>query len=178
MQRWAKGYSQSELEVAQERYRLRFPPDLVELLLDRRPVEGVDWRSDDRAIRELLQWPLEMLLFDVDQGFWWPEWGERPPGRPEQIEVMTSALDKAPRLIPLLGHRFLPETPSNAGNPVFSMHGFDTIYYGANLAQYFTNEFEGRHELGSVRHIPFWSDLVERFDEAYALFTASNNQPN
>ena len=161
MQHWTKGYSQSELDSAQARYRLRFPPDLVELLLDRRPVDGFDWRSDDGRIAEMLQWPFDLLLFDIDHGDWWPGWGERPVCREEQVEILKDALKKAPRLIPLLGHRFLPESPSNAGNPVFSMHGFDTIYYGANLDEYFTNEFESRHEIGPVRRVPFWSDLAE-----------------
>jgi hypothetical protein len=167
MERWAKGYTQAELNLAQERYGLRFPPDLVELLLDRRPVEGPDWRSDDKAIRQMLRWPFDLLLFDVDHGAWWPDWGARPKRRTEQIEVLKDALDRAPRLIPLVSHRFLPETPAKSGNPVFSMHGFDTIYYGANLKEYFANEYEGGRELGPVRRIPFWSDVVERSHEAY-----------
>ncbi len=59
------------------------------------------------------------------------------------------------------------------GNPVFSMHGFDTIYYGSNLAEYFRNEFEGKHEIGPVRHVPFWSDIVERPEDAYAFYAAT-----
>jgi hypothetical protein len=37
---WTDGYTLDELYAAQERYRLRFPPDLIELLLDRRPVDA------------------------------------------------------------------------------------------------------------------------------------------
>ncbi len=161
MEHWAKGYTQAELDAAQDCYGLRFPSDLIELLLDRRPVGGLDWRSDELQIREMLRWPFEMMLFDIEHGDWWPGWGECPERRSEQFEILSEALAKAPRLIPLLGHRFLPETPAESGNPVFSMHGFDTIYYGADLDQYFTNEFEGRYEIGPVRHIPFWSDLAE-----------------
>jgi hypothetical protein len=91
----------------------------------------------------------------------------------DRREVVETALQEAPQLIPLYGHRFLPETPGEAGNPVFSMHGFDTIYYGANLTEYFRNEFDGKHEIGTTRHIPFWSDIVERHEEAYAFYAAS-----
>ena len=91
--------------------------------------------------------------------------------------MVRSVLAHAPRLIPILSHRFIPETPNAAGNPVFSMHGFDTIYYGANLDEYFANEFGGSHILNGIaqadytledtlalRIIPFWSDLALRWD--------------
>jgi hypothetical protein len=171
MQRWAKGYSQSQLDQAQDRYGLRFPPDLVALFLDRRPANGYDWDHEDRRIREMLDWPYRTLMDEIDDGSWWPAWGERPPRSEEQAEVLRAALVRAPRLIPLVGHRFLPATPCKAGNPVFSMVGFDTIYYGANLDEYFSNEFGGKHVIGIARHIPFWSDIVENSDSAYPSAT-------
>jgi len=167
MQRWTKGYTQSELDRAQERYGLRFPPDLIALYLDRRPVDGYAWDREDRHIREMLDWPFMILLAEIEEGAWWPDWGERPTRSEERAEVLRAAIAKAPRLIPLLSHRFLPATPCKLGNPVFSMYGFDTIYYGANLDEYFANEFGGKHVIGTVRHIPFWSDIVEHGDRAY-----------
>lgn len=167
MSNWAEGYTQRELDDAQSRYDLRFPPDLIALLLDRRPGEGYDWATENDRIREMLAYPFEMLSFDVEHGLWWPEWGDRPANQDERLEVVRDALARAPRLIPLIGHRFLPEEPAPAGNPVFSMHGFDTIYYGATLEEYFDNEFNGRHAIGTVRHVPFWSDLVEKPDLAF-----------
>jgi hypothetical protein len=166
---WTSGYSRSELDEAQERYRLRFPPDLVELLLDRRPVRGYAWHTEDHRIREMLEWPFELLRFDVEHGLWWGDWGECPATAAERTEVLRSALRGASRLIPLIGHRFLPETPGEAGNPVFSMHGFDTIYYGADLADFFRRQFcperSPREPVRrNVRHIPFWSDVVEKPD--------------
>jgi len=122
----------------------------------------------------MLDWPLKRLLLDVERGFWWPDWGDRPSSADERREVLRGALATKPRLIPLLGHRFLPETPSDAGNPVFSMHGFDTIYYGSNLTEYFANEFEGRRLIRAVRHIPFWSDITEQHEVAYAYYLASD----
>lgn len=173
MHSWSSGYTQSELDEAQERYGLRFPPDLIALLLERQPTSGYDWRSENEAIRRMLGWPLEVLLFDVENGFWWPDWGERPDLPEARSELVERSLRAAPRLIPLIGHRFIPEEPSLEGNPVFSMHGFDTIYYGANLAEYFRNEFEGAHEIGATRHIPFWSDIVERPGDAYDFYAAT-----
>jgi hypothetical protein len=160
---WTDGYSLGELEAAQERYGLRFPSDLLGLLLDRRPVDGWDWRSDDDGIRRAIQHPLKGLLFDLEHnGLWWPEWGERPSSADARAEVLTSAVNAAPRLVPLIGHRYISEKPNEAGNPVFSVMQSDVIYYGANLAEYLANEFEGTYSVGPTRHIPFWSEMVER----------------
>ncbi|MGN6621754.1 MAG: hypothetical protein ACTHKR_11920 [Sphingomonas sp.] len=173
MYSWLPGYKQAELDEAQERYEFRFPPDLVALLLERQPAPGFNWRGENDSVRRMLRWPLEMLIVGVEQGFWWPDWGERPDREEERGEIVESALRTAPRLIPILGHRFIPELPSIAGNPVFSMYGFDTIYYGANLTEYFRNEFEGKHEIGPVRHIQFWSEIVERPEQAYSFYAAT-----
>lgn len=166
------GYTSSELDDAQKRYGLRFPPDLVELLMQHQPIGGYDWRGENRAIRQMLAWPVEMLTLDVEKGFWWPDWGLRPTTAERRSALVESAIRKAPRLIPIIKHRFIPEEPHQTGNPVFSMHGFDTIYYGANLTEFFRNEFENRYDVSVVRHIPFWSDLAERHDEAYSLYAA------
>jgi hypothetical protein len=163
--RWAKGYSQSELDEAQAKYGLVFPPDLIELFRDRRPVLGYDWRTDDKEIREMLAWPLEGLLFDVESGYlWWPEWGKRPETVEARTQVLTDVVSKAPKLIPLFSHRYLPSEPSLAGNPVLSIYQSDMIYYGANLKDYFERELTGsRRPLPQpIRRIRFWSDFVER----------------
>lgn len=174
MSEWARGCTRTELERAQERFEIRFPPDLIDLFLERRPVDGHDWTGDEDAIITLLNWPLEMLLWDVEHGSWWTDWGERPSEPQDRHEVVRAAVAQAPRLIPIYSHRFIPETPNAAGNPVFSTHGFDTIYFGANLNEYFDNEFgDTPFKLNGIAPedytledslalaaIPFWSDLA------------------
>lgn len=160
---WTSGYRPDELREAQDRYGVRFPPDLVELLLDRRPVDGWDWRTDDAGIRRALEHPLIGLLYDLEHNdLWWPEWGERPPSAGERAEVLTAIVDAAPRLIPLIGHRYIPEQPHESGNPVFSVMQSDIIYYGANLHQYLNNEFHEPCQIGKTREIAFWSEMVRR----------------
>lgn len=170
---WAPGFTRAELDAAQERHQIRFPPDLIDVLLEHRPVGGYDWAGNDVRIPKMLSWPLDMLLLDVDGGSWWVDWGDRPHTSEERHEIVRSALAHAPRLIPIYSHRFIPEQPEAAGNPVFSMHGFDTIYYGANLEEYFANEVGGSlfklngiapedyklEDTLALRLIPFWSDL-------------------
>ena len=76
-------------------------------------------------------------------------------------------MGEAPKLIPLFGHRFLPDRPREAGNPVFSVYQTDIIYYGTNLANYFANEFH--LDIGAprcrpeepIKRIEFWSAFAE-----------------
>jgi hypothetical protein len=162
--RWTKGYTQAELDRAQRRFGLTFPPDLV--ALRKRPVEGHDW-TDDAAIRRALDWPFKGLLDSVERGMlWWPEWGKLPSSTRVREQVLREVVSHAPKLIPLIAHRYIPEQPYESGNPVFSIFYTDAIYYGANLKDYFEREFTGWHCRPwptQIKYIPFWSDLVERF---------------
>jgi hypothetical protein len=80
--------------------------------------------------------------------------------------ILRMVLSRAPKLIPLVAHRFLPETPHEAGNPVVSVYQSDIIYYAANLDDFFNQEFEGWKDWPlsdqKINHIPFWSDFAER----------------
>jgi hypothetical protein len=162
---WTKGYTQAELVRAQRRFGLTFPPDLVALLRRRRPVNGHDW-THNRAIRRALDQPFNGLLAAVENGrLWWPEWGRLPSSARAREQVLQEVVSLAPKLIPLIGHRYLPEQPHEAGNPVFSIVGVDAIYYGANLKDYFERKFTGWHSgpwPAQIKYITFWSDLVER----------------
>jgi hypothetical protein len=160
---WAEGYTQSELDAAQDKYGLVFPPDLVALLRDRRPILGYDWRADDREIRSALEWPLEGLLFDVEHNaLWEPEWGERPRTVNARSEVVARVVSGAPKLIPLVSHRYLPSEPNEAGNPVLSIYQSDIICYGSDLADYFEREFgdPSRDLQQPIKRIRFWSDFI------------------
>jgi len=163
--KWTKGYTQSELDDAQRKFGLIFPPDLVALLRDRRPVDGHLW-TDEVAIKLALEWPIESLLSSIGRGFIWrPDWGEKPASPDVRKEVARPFIERAPKLIPLVRHQYLPETPNEAGNPVFSAVASDVIYFGVNLADYFERELTGEYNRpmqDEIKHIPFWSDLVVR----------------
>jgi hypothetical protein len=60
----------------------------------------------------------------------------------------------------------MPDEPHLPGNPVFSVHQTDIIYYGFDLADYLRHEFDfpGREPWPEqVRLIRFWN--VDRFQE-------------
>lgn len=134
-------------------------------------MDGYDWVRDEEQIRRMLEWPLEGILFDVENSeLWWPEWGEQPSTAPERAQVMTEVVRKVPKLIPLISHRFIPEEPYERGNPVFSVHQSDIIYYGSDLMNYFENELLSPRlfRLGpDIKYIRFWSELVERQDTEF-----------
>lgn len=160
---WTAGYTAAELDDAQARFALRFPPDLVALLRARRPLRGYDWTGPEDPIRRALAWPLAGLLFDVENGLWRPEWGERPADAGERAECVTALVAAAPPLIPILGHRYLPAEPLEAGNPVLSVYQSDIIYYGRDLEDYFARESGGGTGpvTAPVRRIRFWSDIID-----------------
>ena len=172
-------FSLAELDRAQEQFGLRFPSDLCDLLQDHGIPGGYDWAGDTQPIKSALSWPLEGLLFDVEEnGLWWPEWGDRPTDEPDRAAVVAEVLDAAPKLIPLLGHRYLPEEPQVRGNPVFSVYQSDIIIYGASLADWMNVEFDRTYQTNPqwpVRQIEFWSLTVERgHDEQFYPYRDSD----
>jgi hypothetical protein len=127
-----------------------------------------NWRYANREqITEQLLCPYEGICFDIEHNnFWLKEWGDKPSYLVDAFERAKQALTEAPTLIPILGHRYIPDQPHSAGNPVFSVHQTDIIYYGTNLLNYIENEFfqsferEGYKLEGEIREIAFWSDIV------------------
>jgi hypothetical protein len=124
--------------------------------------------APDSAIRERLDFPRDGIFFDIEHNaFWLDEWGTRPAGLSDAFAIARRAVADAPVLIPICGHRYIPAEPSEPGNPVYSVHQTDIIYYGAHLMEYFQNEFgyyfgrTGYQISENVRPIRFWSRLVE-----------------
>lgn len=165
------GLNDAEIEQIETEFSFRFPPDLRAFLKQALPVSDrwVNWRASDRdALKERLERPYEGIRFDVEHSeFWMDGWGQRPEKMSDRVEVVRGAVCAAPTLIPIVGHRYIPERPHEAGNPVFSVVQTDIIYYGTTLADFFANEFRkvlgrARYRLaGAPRPIEFWSEIVE-----------------
>lgn len=161
---FARGYSAWELEDAQSRHQLTFPPDLLDYYSRSRRVtaKGYDWTHDHEAIVTALKWPLDGLLFDLREDDRWIEaWGPRPEDRAEQEVRLTQLVASAPRLIPLTGHRYLCGEPHSSGNPVLSVYQSDIIYYAPTLADFVGSK--GGHVAVDARpkRIAFWSDVID-----------------
>ncbi|HTC92337.1 MAG TPA: hypothetical protein VK699_02660 [Terriglobales bacterium] len=165
-----------EIQNIEEEYSFRFPPDLRDFLMFALPVSNgfINWRHTEKErIRDRLGWPLEGMCFDIENNvFWRAEWGERPASLNVAFNIAREAVKNAPTLIPIASHRYIPDRPNEPGNPVFSVHQTDIIYYGTDLFDYFENEFSyyfrgpGQYFRGvrhgcEIKHIEFWSNLVE-----------------
>lgn len=161
--------NESELSSIENEFGFIFPPDLRNLLQMPFPKGGsfINWHSRS-SIRKAMEWPWEGIAFDIENNnFWHKSWGEKPTALSEQLDVAKSFYDQYPKLIPIYSHRYMPATPVEAGNPVFSVYQTDIIYYGYDLASYLEVEFGFRKydSLFSAEHtfkyIDFWSDMVE-----------------
>lgn len=164
------GLTEAEVATAETRYGFRVPPDLRAFLQAGLPrgERFPDWRmGDETALREWLDLPRQGILFDIEHnGFWLDEWGPRPPSLAEAQRIANELFATAPRLIPVFMHRMMPAEPYLPGNPVFSVHQTDIIYYGFDLADYLRNEFglSGREPWPArVRPIRFWE--LDRFQD-------------
>jgi hypothetical protein len=76
------------------------------------------------------------------------------------------ALTRAPAMIPIYGHRYLPAGTGTHGHPVLSMWQTDVICYGLDIADYIDREFADtdRPADGASWNpqatIEFWKDLI------------------
>jgi hypothetical protein len=162
------GYSQDELDDVQAKWGLRFPSDLIELLREVRPLteyrKSFDWlTSDPDHIRKRLAWPFESYWRSIEiNDFWWPEWGERPASHADQKEKLQGIFGSAPKLIPLVGIRYLPDVPHESGNPVFSVMASDIIHDGANLIHWMERNLEpnSKRPWPPIKDIRFWGQAV------------------
>ena len=165
-----KGLTEREIQLVEQSFRFSFPPDLKALLMFALPCgkSWPNWRNlEDPQIEVMMSWPTEGICFDIENNGFWPEtWGTKPESLDQAFEVANQKVSAAPKLIPIYGHRYLPDRPSIEGNPVFSVYQTDIICYGSNLWRYFQNEFQYPSEGKSLqldeplRRIEFWSDLV------------------
>jgi len=165
----APGLTPAEAERAEAEIGAKFPPDLRVLLSEGLPLgkSFPTWREPtSEVIRGQLDWPFEGIAFDITHNvFWLDTWGVRPPELNDALEIARAKVAEAPRLIPIVGHRYIPAEPDAEGNPVFSVYQTDIIYYGDDLATYLRCEFQRLSYKDAVhdglRRIRFWSDLVD-----------------
>jgi hypothetical protein len=103
---------------------------------------GLTSKEEADRINSMLAWPIDGMLFDIEKNNFWHEgWGQKPKSLDEQFATAKLHYQKYPKLIPVYFHRYIPSDPDKEGNPVFSVHQMDIIYYGYDLATYFANEF-------------------------------------
>ena len=161
------GLSEEELTRIESRFRFTFPPDLRAMLSAALPVSPgfPNWRSEEpEELDRILDWPADGICFDItNSDFWFDGWGKRPLDTDEACELAREHIADAPLLVPIYGHRYIPDQPALAGNPVFSVYQTEIICYGRDLPDFLEREFRatGPNEpIADARDIPFWSKLL------------------
>jgi len=199
--KWLPGLEADEIVALERQWNLKFPEDYRRFLaILNSPDRGMysvgwsddppygmeededgssfyDWRGDKDVLNDALAWPLEGLLFDVENNSLWPDsWGQKPQ-EAEVNDTLSRHVAAAPRLLPVFEHRYLLGDPVKAGNPILSVWQSDIIVYGSDLRQYLILEFSGLlgiahddlYELctaavtpDDIAAIPFWGELMLR----------------
>jgi len=104
-------------------------------------------------------------LFDVENNnFWLKSWGEKPSGLEDKLLIAKKQMEAVPKLIPIMGHRYIPSEPNETGNPIYSVYQMDIIIYGENLWEYFELEFRKKQysdiEFYLIKEVLFWHDII------------------
>ncbi|MBI2444217.1 MAG: SMI1/KNR4 family protein [Candidatus Magasanikbacteria bacterium] len=171
---FSDGLTGQEITHAEKKFKFNFPPDLKMFLQHALPIARKerdesffpDWRHlNSDSLNFYMGLPLEGILFDVENNnFWLPELEQKPQDSEKAKKIMIEAVNKAPKLIPIYAHRYLPAEPLEENNPIFSVHQTDIIYYGSYLYDYFQVEFNKRVYASSgvkPKKIKFWSAIIE-----------------
>lgn len=138
-----------------------------------------NWLSDVDALQDAFNWLVEGLEFDVENDLWESGWGPKPATLDEQKARVRELVEAAPKLIPVIGHRYLLAEPCVPGNPVLSIYQSDVVVYGEDLRDFLLHELgdwlglrdwqtadvlqskgsTGRDE-SYYETIPFWGGLI------------------
>lgn len=156
--RLTPGLTDAEITSIQSKYSITFSPSHRAFLQAALPLSvpyndppgtirthsdpWPDWRDGSTEdLRGRLERPVNTVLYDIqDNKFWDESWGMRPIGEEEALILAREHLANVPKLIPLYGHRFLPEGIGKS-EQVLSVWGSDVICYGVDLADYIDREF-------------------------------------
>ncbi|WCJ31139.1 hypothetical protein M5689_012650 [Euphorbia peplus] len=139
------GLSDAEFARSEAEFGFAFPPDLRAILCAGLPVGPgfPDWRSAGARLhlRSSLDLPIAAISFQIARNTLWSKsWGPRPSDPEKALRVARNALKKAPLLIPIFNHCYIPCNPSLAGNPIFFVDENRIFCCGLDLSDFFDRE--------------------------------------
>ncbi|KAI9089228.1 hypothetical protein K1719_029507 [Acacia pycnantha] len=137
-----RGLSDAEFARAEAEFGFVFPPDLRAVLAAGLPVGPgfPDWRSAGARLhlRASLDLPIAAISFQIARNTLWSKtWGPRPSEPEKALRVARNALKRAPLLIPIFNHCYIPCNPSLAGNPIFFVDENMIFCCGLDLSEFF-----------------------------------------
>ncbi|KAK4360611.1 hypothetical protein RND71_019563 [Anisodus tanguticus] len=168
-----KGLSDIEFSTIESNFTFIFPPDLRSILQEGLPIGPgfPNWRSSSQQQLEIIKnLPILSLCKDVKKcNFWVDFWGIRPRDNDRAVDIAKGYLKKAPILVPIYQHFYIPCTPCLAGNPVFYVHDGEVKLWSFDICGFFHQvEFQRkemilrRPSLFSLMNTPAWAATEAR----------------
>ncbi|KAI3462754.1 hypothetical protein Pfo_019417 [Paulownia fortunei] len=146
------GLSESEFALAEAEFGFAFPPDLKAVLSAGLPLGAgfPDWRSSGSArlqLRASIDLPIASISFHIARNALWSKsWGPRPSDPEKALKIARNALKRAPLLIPIFNHCYIPCNPCLAGNPIFYVDENRIFCCGFDLSDFFDRESSLFHQ--------------------------------
>ncbi|XP_010444705.1 PREDICTED: uncharacterized protein LOC104727331 [Camelina sativa] len=140
------GLSDAEFARVEAEFGFTFPPDLRVILSSGLSVGPgfPDWRSPGARLlllRAMIDLPVAAVSLQIAKNnHWCKSWGLKPPDPEKALRVARNALKRAPLLIPIFDHCYIPCNPSLAGNPVFFVDETRIFCCGSDLSEFFQRE--------------------------------------
>lgn len=163
------GLTVDEITQIENTYHIKFPESLQRFLMMALPVSSgfYNWRNLEKEnveyIKRIIDQPIKYINDMPAEVYWCDDWGEEPEDENYLKEEVRKRLSKAPKLLPIFSHRYIPMLTEN-NLPIISVHGVDIIYYGKDIEDYFEIEFGNKNQseidFDKIIPIPFWSDIM------------------
>lgn len=165
--KFTTGLNDEEIVKIEKLYDFIFPKELKDFLQAGLPISNgfYNWRDESNEnIIKAINKPLEDLLFDIEyNNFWINSWGEIKENKINiKKEKFLKKYAKAPKLIPVYNHRYIPAIRKK-NVPILSVMGSDIIVYGENLKDYLEREFhliEKKQLKYNKYDIKFWGEII------------------
>lgn len=174
--------TEQQIEKIEEKYNLKFIEEHKEFLKILHAIDKVqtvqyedengevffetdilfyNWLKDEDEIKDRLYGLSDWLYSDVEgvNKVWLKSWGKRPSTYAKRSEIFDQWFSKIPKLIPILGHRFVVSGLNLQWNPIVSVWGSDIIVMGWDFRTYLLNELKINLDI-----------QIEVFDEEDKMF--------
>ena len=160
--RWMARFADRDIDALERQHGVDFPADYRAFLAilggtDRPALrygfEGAalkyqgkryvfpDW-LDDAVLTKPFNSVLEDLLFDVEKNnIWLDSWGARPDTPDDRRRIVAGLMDRAPKVIPVHGHRFMVAGAEQSPAPVLSGVQSDFILYASSIEDVLIRDF-------------------------------------
>ncbi|KAL8528678.1 hypothetical protein ACS0TY_006216 [Phlomoides rotata] len=175
------GLSDSEFALAEAEFGFEFPPDLKAVLSAGLPVGAgfPDWRSSGSArlqLRGAIDLPVASISFHIARNALWSKsWGNRPSDPEKSLKIARNALKRAPLLIPVFNHCYIPCNPCLAGNPIFYVDENKIFCCGFDLSDFFDRESSVFRQSSDPGIISDQRSISERSDGSTSTRRNSNS---